>query len=228
MRIAYFDRFHPEPEQVREWLEEEGHQCIHSEDAQEILGCLRQGGVDVALLNWDLGGIEHMRLLEKASRNGHDIPVIVASESASREEITHALSQYQCEFMTRPLQREELLARLDTLWQHLGLRDATPQHATALGPWRVDEEQRSIHLNGRSVELTDKDFQLAHFLFRNVGKVLTRRELLREIWGIDAPVATRTVDVHVSRVRRSLEIDGRHGYHIKTLYQRGYSLEPAE
>ena len=69
---------------------------------------------------------------------------------------------------------------------------------------------------------------LASFFFRNPGRLLTRRELFREIWGINTPIESRTVDVHVSRIRRSLDIAPRNGYRIKTVYQHGYRLEKAD
>lgn len=228
MKIAYFDTESSEAQRVRHWLDEAGHDCDRTGDMRELAERLGQGRYDVAVINWDLDGLDYLRVVNKAKHKGGDTPVIVASESADRDQIAEALLHDGCEFISRPLDRDEFLARLDTIWEHMGLRDATPEHHSELGPWRVDRERREILLNGKPVPLTEKDFDVASFFFRNVGKLLTRRELLREIWGINAPVETRTVDVHVSRIRKSLEIDGRHGYHIRTVYLHGYRLESTD
>lgn len=225
MKIAYFDIDSAEADQVRAWLDEAGHDCERTGDTRDLEERLRQKRFDVALINWDVEGLDHYGIVSKASRKGDAIPVLVASETATRDQIADTLKQENCEFISRPLDREEFLARLDTIWEHMGLRDATPEYSSRLGPWEVEWERREILLHGKPVSLTDKDFEVASFFFRNLGKLLTRRELLREIWGINAPVETRTVDVHVSRIRKSLEIDGRHGYHIRTVYQHGYRLE---
>lgn len=225
MKIVYLDLVGGESNAVRGWLEKEGHECIQVEQSDLFVEVLQSPGVDLAVINWDLEGINPQNLVVEATRARENAPIIVASDAASRSEITHALSQYHCEFMQRPFQRDELLARIDTIWQHMGIRDATPQYGAMLGPWKIDSVSREIHLKGRPVPLTEKDFDVASFFFRNVGKALSRREMLREVWGINAPVETRTVDVHVSRIRKSLEIDGEHGYRIRNVYQHGYRLE---
>lgn len=228
MKVAYFDDGSPEAGKVQQWMDEAGHDCVFTGNPDELAERLRQGRFDVAVINWDFQGMDHFRVLEQARQHGRDVPVIVASESATRHQIAEALQQEHCEFISRPLDRDEFMARLDTIWDHVGLRDATPEYGSELGPWRVDPERHEIRLNNKAVKLTEKDFELACFFFRNVGKLLTRRELLRAVWGISTPIESRTVDVHISRIRRALEMDGRHGYHIKTVYQRGYRLEPVE
>jgi len=95
----------------------------------------------------------------------------------------------------------------------------------SFGPFRIDTQQRSIQLHGEPLTLTDKDFDLALFLFQNQGRLLTRDMLLERVWGLASDINTRTVDTHMSRLRRRLGLNPENGFRIKTIYQRGYRLE---
>nr|WP_274380688.1 response regulator transcription factor [Alloalcanivorax marinus] len=97
-----------------------------------------------------------------------------------------------------------------------------------VGPWTIDRGRRQIFLDEEPIKLTDKDYELACYLFQNVGKLMSRAHLLEKVWGIMTPIESRTVDVHISRIRRSLQIRPERGYRIKTVYQHGYRLEPVD
>jgi DNA-binding response OmpR family regulator len=88
--------------------------------------------------------------------------------------------------------------------------------------------QRSIRLHGELLTLTDKDFDLTLFLFQNQGRLLTRDILLERVWGVARDINTRTVDTHISRLRRRLGLNPDNGFRIKTIYQRRYRLEAVQ
>ena len=120
------------------------------------------------------------------------------------------------------------MARITALGRRSGIADPAADDSFSLGPWEVDRQKRQITLDGEPVKLTDKDFDLASYLFMNPGKLLSRAHLLEKVWGIMTPIESRTVDVHISRIRRSLQIRPERGYRIKTVYQHGYRLEVVE
>ena len=97
-----------------------------------------------------------------------------------------------------------------------------------IGHIKIDLVAEKITVSDELVKLTPKDYRLACCLLKNIGKLLSREYLLREVWGIDVPLNTRTVDVHVSRVRRALNLIPEFGYCVKTVYQHGYRLEKVE
>lgn len=227
MEIAYLDREALDAEQVRQWLEEAGHQCHHTPEHASLVDMLQQQAFDAVLMDWEVPGMTPIEVLRTVCERSNGTPVMLASRHSDQDSIVEALSVGADDFMVKPLTRNELLARLATLeWRTV--RQQQGQNIFQLGPWEVDPDQRVIRVNGKPGKLTEKDFELASFFLRNPGKLLTRRELLREVWGINTPIQSRTVDVHVSRIRRSLQIGPRHGYRIRTVYQHGYRLEQVE
>ena len=94
-----------------------------------------------------------------------------------------------------------------------------------LGPVELDLANRRAFVDGAEVKLTPTEFQLAACVFANTGKLLSRDFLLSEVWGVDAQLDTRTVDMHMSRIRKLLKIGPNMGYCVKTVYRHGYRLE---
>ena len=116
--------------------------------------------------------------------------------------------------------KPEFLARVSAL----GRRLASEEQSVEIAPYVFQPNSKSVLLNGESCELTAKDFDLAWYLFRHVDRLLSRDQLLKDVWGVSG-LNTRTVDVHVSRVRKRLQVTPEQGYRIKTIYQHGYRLE---
>jgi DNA-binding response OmpR family regulator len=94
-----------------------------------------------------------------------------------------------------------------------------------LGAYQVDVLRHSIRLDGQEIKLTQKEFDLAVYLFQSPGKLLSRDHLLNKIWGLNADVDTRTVDTHVSRLRKKLALDGLRGWKMAPVYGYGYRLD---
>lgn len=227
MEIAYLGKAESEAGRIRQWLEEAGHRCRYAAGTRDLSALLRHQEFDAVLMDWEVSGMSPLETLREIREQSPGIPLMLASDRRDQASIVEALSSGADDYMVKPLARDELLARLATLRQRSGPERPAPS-TFVLGPWEVDPEQREIRMQGRPVRLTEKDFELASFFFRNPGRLLTRRELFREIWGINTPIESRTVDVHVSRIRRSLDIGPRNGYRIRTVYQHGYRLEQAD
>ena len=97
-----------------------------------------------------------------------------------------------------------------------------------LPPFRIDRGARSVERDGRRVDLTDKEYALAEFLFLRAGKLVSREHLLEALWGLKAKAQTRTVDTHMSRLRTKLGLSGEHGWRLASVHQFGYRLERAD
>ena len=228
MRIAYLEDDQDQANLVKMWLEESGHTCVHCDSGRDFMAMLRRETFDLLVLDWEVPDMSGLSVLEELRALGNRVPVIFTTQRDDEGSIVSALTAGADDYMVKPPKQAELLARIRALGRRSGVADPDSSDAYELGPWTVDRERRQISLDGEVVRLTDKDFDLASYLFMNPGKLLSRAHLLEKVWGIMTPIESRTVDVHISRIRRSLQIRPERGYRIKTVYQHGYRLEVAE
>jgi len=213
----------PQADLLREWLEEAGYQVFHCAAGQSFLSRLGEGGADMLILDWQLPDCEGIDILVQLRNSlGFTGPVLFATAKDSEEDIVRGLTSGADDYLIKPLRRAELLARLSALWRRGGHETPT---TLSLGPVELDMSDRRAYVEGQEVKLTPTELDLAACVFSNLGKLLSREFLLREVWGVDAQLDTRTVDVHMSRVRKILKIGPNMGYCIKTIYRHGYRLE---
>ena len=228
MRIAYLEDDMAQAELVTHWLKEAGHNCIHMASGREFMSLLRRDTFDILVLDWEVPDMNGYAVLEEVRASGNRTPVLFATQRDDESSIVGALSQGADDYMVKPTKQAELLARISALGRRAGVSEMDEETALSVGPWTVDRSRRQILLDEDAIKLTDKDYELACYLFQNVGKLMSRAHLLEKVWGIMTPIDSRTVDVHISRIRRSLHIRPERGYRIKTVYQHGYRLEPIE
>lgn len=227
MRIGYLEDEQSQAELVKSWLLGEGFEVNHADTGREFIRLLTDNPVDMLILDWQLPDMEGVDVLASVRNQlNSNVPVIFATQRDAEADIVKALQAGADDYLVKPLRKGELLARLDSLARRAGVTNNDSR--IELGPITLDNAAQIVTVNGEVVKLTPKDYQLACCMLRNVGKLLSRDYLLREVWGIDASLNTRTVDVHVSRIRRSLNIGPEIGYCIKTVYQHGYRLEKIE
>lgn len=210
---------------VQAWLEGAGYFVRCYRNATEYRR--RQGGeaVDLLLLDWmlpDGSGIEIVEAI-RSSRNA-SLPVIFLTARGSEDDIVRALTGGGDDYVVKPPKQRELLARVAAVLRRRGIeRDG--EQAFELAPYRIDAQRRRIHIGEREVELTQREFDLASYLLRRHGRIVSRDALLRSVWNLGAEVSTRTVDTHVSRLRKKLELAGENGWRLAAIYQHGYRLE---
>lgn len=228
MRIAYLEDDTAQAELIHHWLTRAGHSCSHCANGRDLMALLRRDSFDLLLLDWEVPDISGVSVLEEVRSAGNRVPVLFATQRDDEASIVGALSKGADDYMVKPVKQAELLARITALGRRAGVADDQPTEIFSLGPWQVDRDSRVILVDGEPAKLTDKDFELAAYLFQNQGKLLSRSHLLERVWGIMTPIESRTVDVHVSRIRRSLQIKPERGYRIKTVYQHGYRLEAVQ
>ncbi|MDH3641163.1 MAG: response regulator transcription factor [Gammaproteobacteria bacterium] len=203
------------------WLDSAGHNVSHFDQGSSLLKALPRGGFDLLILDWELPDITGIEVLETVREEVKwHVPVLFVTQRDSESDIVKALSSGADDYMVKQTSQGEFLARVNAL----GRRLAAEELEFEVGPFRFLPETQSVTRNGEEVELTAKDFELAWYLFRNVGRLLSREQLLRDVWKVSG-LATRTVDVHMSRIRKRMQLTPESGYRIKTIYQHGYRLE---
>ena len=155
-------------------------------------------------------------------------PVIFVTSRDAEDDIVTALRDGADDYMVKPIRRMELLSRIEAVRRRYGLHEDLSE-TILIPPFRFDLTARQVTRNDIPIEkLTEKEFQLALFMFRNLGRLLSRGHLLEAIWGLHASIPTRTLDTHVSRVRSKLALQPANGFRLTPVYNFGYRLERLE
>jgi DNA-binding response OmpR family regulator len=173
----------------------------------------------------EMSGIEVLEWIR--SSLGWPLPVLFATRMDQEQDIVQALEKGADDYMAKPVRRMELLARIKALARRsTGYEEK--QSIVELEPFKIDHTRRSVIRFDTVVPLTQKEFDLAWFLFRNRGRLLSRGYLLENVWGRSANINTRTVDTHVSRLRTKLGLSREIGWRLTSIYFHGYRLEQLE
>lgn len=205
------------------WLASAQHSHHAYSHVAHILEALKRERFDLLLLDWMLPDGSGEQVLQWVRNNlGWDVAVVVLTAREEEATVVQALQAGADDYVVKPAKQHELLARLST-----ALRRARPSGLSVLrlGAYEVDVQRHSLTLDGASVKLTQKEFDLAVYLFQSPGKLLSRDHLLNKIWGLNTEVDTRTVDTHVSRLRKKLALDGSRGWKMAPVYGYGYRLD---
>lgn len=225
MRIALLEDDPVQAVTIAEWLRAAGHDVHTYESARDLKREVGRESFDVFLLDWLLpeqSGEEVLHWLRE--QRGEWVPIIFITARKAEEDIVAALSAGADDYMIKPLRRAELLSRIAAVWRRTQPR-SRELDVIEHPPYRFEMAAHRALRNGQPIELTEKEFNLAVFLFRNLGRLLSRGHLLEAVWGRNAAVATRTVDTHVSRVRSKLELRPENGFRLMPAYNYGYRLE---
>ena len=209
------------------WLEALGHTVFHTPELQAFQAQLPSFAPDLFIFDWELPdgtGLDALALVRRSENNA--APVLFTTQRDAEEDIVKALSSGADDYLTKPLRHLEYCARITALSRRAGIEE--PQNVITVGPFTINTKEQSVTHEDTPIKLTQKDYAVCETLFSNIGKALSRDFLLKHVWGVNSGLDTRTVDMHVSRVRRALKLGPETGYLIKTIYQFGYRLEPIE
>ena len=225
MRIAILE---DDPDQLallRRWIADDGHDVHAYLSGREAMKQAGRESFDLFMLDWQVPDVSGAEVLMWLRANvSKSVPVLFVTVRDSEQDIVFALEHGADDYMVKPVRRQELLARVHAL-----LRRAYPQRGeeAALLP-AVRDRHRSAARCARkaaAIDLTPKEFELTVTLFRNIGRLMSRGHLQETVWGRTGDLATRTVDTHVSQVRKKLDLRPESGYRVVPIYNYGYRLE---
>jgi len=205
---------------LRTNLEFEGHAADVAEDGAAGLTLARNGAHDLILLDLMLPALDGFRLLETLRQEGVDTPVLVLTARGDEADKVRGLRNGADDYVTKPFALRELLARVGALLR----RPRAAPLPLGFGAVVVDPATHGVTRDGAPVALRPKEYELLRALLRRAGRVATRGELLREVWGYQDCVVSRTLDTHVGELRRKLEADPARPRHIITVRKTGYRL----
>lgn len=213
-KILIIEDEEPISELVKINLNMAGYEVIQAMDGEEGLKILNEGKVDLVILDIMLPKIDGYTLMPHILQK--DIPVIVLTAKDSLRDKVVGLNMGADDYITKPFEGMELIARTKVVLRRI----VKEEKVKGFDDVQILLDSRRVLKNGSDVELTPKEFELLNVFVENKGIVLTREKLLEIVWEYDYEGNTRTVDIHVQRLRTKLNTDK-----IKTVYKIGYRLE---
>lgn len=210
---------------IAEWLFSSGHDCSIFESGHELTNAVKNKTYDLLLLDWiipDLNGLDVLHWVREHIE--WRIPILFITKMDREDDIVQALNDGADDYMTKPIRQKELLARIEALTRRTKSVNES-QTILTLEPYSIDRGQRLIQRDGKTIAMTHIEFDLAVFMFRNYGRILSRDYILRHVWGKNNEISTRTVDTHMSRIRKKLDFCSENGWRLAPIYQHGYRLD---
>jgi len=205
-------------------LRKEGYEVSVAENGNDALTEFDSGGADLVLLDLMLPGLSGVDVC-RALRQRSNVPVIMLTAKDSEIDKVVGLELGADDYVTKPYSSRELLARIKAVLRRLSEPEELLPTTLEAGPVRMDVERHVVTVGGVTTPLPLKEFELLEMLLRNTGRVLTRMQLIDRVWGSDYVGDTKTLDVHVKRLRAKVEPDPAAPKHIVTVRGLGYKFE---
>jgi two-component system response regulator RegX3 len=208
-------------------LRKEGFEVAVAATGPDALDSFDRAGADLVLLDLMLPGLPGTEVCREL-RTKSNVPVIMLTAKDSEVDKVVGLELGADDYVTKPFSSRELVARIRAVLRRRGdVEELTPPTLEA-GPVRMDVERHVVTVSGREVPLPLKEFELLEVLLRNAGRVLTRMQLIDRVWGADYVGDTKTLDVHIKRLRAKIEPVPSTPRFIITVRGLGYKFEPDE
>ena len=206
-------------------LRKEGYEVAVAETGPDALAQFDAAGADLVLLDLMLPGLSGVDVC-RALRQRSSVPVIMLTAKDSEIDKVVGLEIGADDYVTKPYSSRELLARIKAVLRRLAEPDELLPATVEAGPVRMDVDRHTVTCRGEQVKLPLKEFELLEMLLRNAGRVMTRLQLIDRVWGSDYVGDTKTLDVHVKRLRGKIEVDPAAPRLIQTVRGLGYKFEP--
>lgn len=209
---------------LKSWLSAAGHEVVHYSNGAALLREQRRETFDFFLLDWQVPGASGDEVLRSLRGDLRvTAPILFVTARDAEEDVASVLEAGADDFLVKPIRRRELLARIDAVMRRLS--PARTGGTIEIGPYVADLAAREVRIGGVRADLTEKEFELAAFLFARPDSLVSKGHVAQSVWGHNESVVSRTVDVHVSKLRRKLGLGPERGLRLATVYGFGYRLE---
>ncbi|CAN5405255.1 two-component sensory transduction protein RegX [soil metagenome] len=205
-------------------LRREGYDTEIAADGREALAAFDRDGADLVLLDLMLPGLSGTEVCREL-RTRSSVPIIMLTAKDSEVDIVVGLELGADDYVTKPYSTRELLARIRAVLRRRVEVDELDEAVLEVGPVRMDVDRHAVSVGGGEVAMPLKEFELLELLLRNAGRVLTRGQLIDRVWGADYFGDTKTLDVHIKRIRSKIEVDPSQPTMLLTVRGLGYRFE---
>jgi two-component system response regulator RegX3 len=205
-------------------LRREGYEVEVAANGHEALQTFDRGGADLVLLDLMLPGLSGTEVCRELRSRSH-VPIIMVTARDSEVDKVVGLELGADDYVTKPFSSRELVARIRAVLRRGAEPEELMLNVVEAGPVRMDVERHVVTVEGHQVALPLKEFDLLELLLRNAGRVLTRGQLIDRVWGADYVGDTKTLDVHVKRLRAKIEPDPASPKYLVTVRGLGYKFE---
>ena len=215
---------------VRAYLEQEGYEVRTAQNGHSALQEARAFMPDLVVLDIMLPQLDGLEVLRRLRRGDvvpalRDVYVIMLTARADEMDRVVGLELGADDYVTKPFSPRELVARVKASLRRVGGAEESERSQFVFQHLRVDPEARMVWRDGQEVELTPIEFDLLHALVRHAGRVLSREQLVEQVWGVDYYGDERVVDVHIGRLRKKIEEDPAEPELVNTVWGMGYRFE---
>ncbi len=224
MRIAIADDDPELLEQLFAALEDTTHQCVRFRNGTELMTSLKRETYDVVLVDWNMPGQTGLNVIEWATKTLEKPPAfILITSRADKSDVVRGLEAGAVDYVVKPESKEVILARIEAANRRM--RPPEVDRFARFGDYEIDRLLKTIVWKGEPVKLTNKEVELATLFFDNLNRPLSRAYIFGQVWGGVPDVESRTLDLHVSRVRSKLQLRPQHGFAIQTVFGFGYRMD---
>lgn len=205
------------------WLDD--YDCTVFNKARDLIKKIPFDVPDVLLIDWNLPVVDGLDVLHWLKGSRYDnIPVIFMTSRSTESDIVTALTDGADDYIVKPASEEILKARINAVTRRLKTSKKKQETSFVFDSYQFDHKTNSVSFKNKNVTLTNKEYELAIYFFKNEGLLISRNKLLESIWLQSSSINTRTVDTHISRLRKKLLLDGTHGWKLISIYHHGYKI----
>jgi DNA-binding response OmpR family regulator len=228
MKVFIADHGSDVVDYLKKIIEDLGYIAVGCTDSNALTEILLREVFDLVILDWNIRGSDGGSLLEWMNTTLLTRPpVIMMANRSAKRDITDALNAGADDYITKPESRNVIAARINALLRGNAVGGAFDTEVT-YGAYKMNRLEQSVTIHGETVILTAKEFELAEMFFKNTDRTLSRHYIMQTIWRTTAKLATRTLDMHISRMRAKLALRPENGFRIFTVFGYGYRLETAQ
>lgn len=226
MRIAVAD----DEDMVRDFLSsilvEAGHSCTLFRNGRDLMSALQRDTFDLVIVDWMMSGADGLQIIKWA----RDVispcpPIIMLTSRSDNNDVADALNAGADDYIIKPEAKNVILARIEAVMRRSVPQPEKQPRIETFGPYRFDRMNHSVWLDEEEISLTSREFALALLFFRGPNRAFSRAYILETLWNSVPDLPTRTLDMHISRIRSKLRLGPDKGYRLQTIFGHGYRLE---
>ncbi|MFC1747584.1 response regulator transcription factor [Pseudomonadota bacterium] len=224
MRIALVEDDPAQAQQMAEWLSNASYNPHWFANGQTFMKSFRRESFDLIILDWNLPDTEGISLLRQIRETDPSIGTLFITSRNDENDIVAALEDGADDYLVKPTRHAETLARISSVMRRTYKYNKEDKDV-CFAPFTLHRDHFTVDFGDETIQLTSKEFEVACFMFQNHDRLLSRNHILESVWGVSSDLTTRTVDVHISKIRLKLGLKPDRGWRMVSVYKYGYRLE---